>query len=129
MPGATAIVGFKRTKHPQDVARFIEFLGSEKTQREIAENYVILTGAQISNPQYKLSSDDARDAMKVFLDNTKNVPQAAIEFQLKKGGSAVYQQIVQRMSQLIVGELSLDETYKVLQDDVAKINEATAVSK
>ncbi|MBP2234040.1 alpha-1,4-digalacturonate transport system substrate-binding protein [Sinorhizobium kostiense] len=124
MPGGTAIVGFKRTKHPEVVAEFIEFLGSEKIQREIAENYVILTGADVNNPQYKLSSEDAKASMAVFLDNKKNVPEAAREFERKKGGTALYQQIVQRMSQLIVGELSLDETYEVLEDDVRKINEA-----
>lgn len=41
----------------------------------------------------------------------------------------MYQQIVQRMSQLIVGELTRDQTYKVLEDDIAKINEAVAVKK
>ncbi len=129
MPGGTAIVGFKRTKYPEDVAHFIEFLGSEKVQREIAENYVILTGAEIADPQYKLKSENAKAAMQVFLDNKKNVPQAARDFERAKGGSAMYQQIVQRMSQLIVGELTLDQTYKVLEDDIAKINEAVAVKK
>ncbi|MFK0386309.1 MULTISPECIES: ABC transporter substrate-binding protein [Rhizobium/Agrobacterium group] len=129
MSGGTAVVGFKRTKYPEDVAHFIEFLGSEKVQREIAENYVVLTGAEITDPQYKLKSEDAKAAMKVFLDNQKNVPQAAREFEHSKGSTAVYQQIVQRMSQLIVGELTLDQTYKVLEDDVAKINEAVAVKK
>ncbi|CDN52212.1 ABC transporter substrate-binding protein [Neorhizobium galegae] len=127
MPGATAIVGFKRTEHPEAVAQFIEFLGSEKVQREIAESYVILTGADIKNPQYKISSDDAKTSMAVFLDNKKNVPQAARDFERMKGGTAIYQQIVQRMSQLIVGELSLEETYKNLEADAGKINEALAV--
>ncbi|MND58325.1 Bacterial extracellular solute-binding protein [compost metagenome] len=129
MPGATAVVGFKRTKHPQDVAHFIEFLGSEKVQRELAETYVILTGANITDPQYKLKSEDAKAAMKVFLDNSEKVPPAAYEFEQTKGSTALYQHIVQRMSQLIVGELSLEQTYKVLEDDVAKINEALAVKK
>ena len=127
MPGATAIVGFKRTEHPEAVAQFIEFLGSEKVQREIAESYVILTGAEIKDPQYKISSDDAKATMAVFLDNKKNVPQAAREFERIKGGTAIYQTIVQRMSQLIVGELSLEDTYKNLEADVAKINESLAV--
>jgi alpha-1,4-digalacturonate transport system substrate-binding protein len=127
MPGATAIVGFKRTEHPEAVAQFIEFLGSEKVQREIAESYVILTGAEIKDPQYKISSDDAKAAMAVFLDNKKNVPQAAREFERIKGGTAIYQTIVQRMSQLIVGELTLEDTYKNLDADVAKINESLAV--
>lgn len=77
MPGGTAIVGFKRTKSPEAVAAFIEFLGSEKVQREIAENYVILTGADIKDPQYKLESKNAKEAMAVFLGSRNSVPQAA----------------------------------------------------
>ncbi|MDO1585284.1 ABC transporter substrate-binding protein [Rhizobium oryzicola] len=126
MPGATAIVGFKRTKYPEVVGQFIEFLGSEKIQREIAENYVILTGAEIQNPQYKINSENAKASMAVFLDNKKNVPAAAREFERMKGGTAVYQAIVQRMSQLIVGELNLEDTYKNMAADVEKINAATA---
>ncbi|NSZ18994.1 ABC transporter substrate-binding protein [Agrobacterium vitis] len=126
MPGATGIVGFKRTKYPEAVAQFIEFLGSEKVQREIAENYVILTGAEIDKPQYKLTDDNAKASMAVFNDNEKNVPQEARIFEKKKGGSALYQQIVQRMSQLIVGELTLQQTYDALAADIDKINVATA---
>ncbi|MBB4008801.1 ABC transporter substrate-binding protein [Allorhizobium taibaishanense] len=127
MPGATAIAAFKRTKYPEVVAQFVEFLGSEKVQRDIAENYVILTGAKIDNPQYKLTDGNAKASMAVFLANEKNVPQEARVFEKKKGGSALYQQIVQRMSQLIVGELTLQQTYDTLAADVEKINTATAV--
>ncbi|ARQ14021.1 sugar ABC transporter substrate-binding protein (plasmid) [Rhizobium etli] len=126
MPGGTAIVGFKRTKYPEAVAAFIEFLGSEKVQREIAENYVILTGADIKDPQYKLESKNAKDAMAVFLGSRNSVPQAARDLERLKGSSALYQLIVQRMSQLIVGELSLDDTFKAMSADVDKINGALA---
>nr|WP_156886638.1 ABC transporter substrate-binding protein [Rhizobium gallicum] len=126
MPGGTAIVGFKRTKYPEAVAAFIEFLGSEKIQREVAENYVILTGADIKDPQYKLASNNAKDAMAVFLASRNNVPQAARDMERMKGSSAIYQLIVQRMSQLIVGELSLDETYAAMSADVDKTNQAIA---
>ncbi|EJT02271.1 ABC transporter substrate-binding protein [Rhizobium sp. CCGE 510] len=129
MPGGTAIVGFKRTKYPQAVASFIEFLGSEKVQREIAENYVILTGADIKDPQYKLESKNAKDAMAVFLASRDSAPKAARDLERLKGSSAVYQLIVQRMSQLIVGELSLDETFKAMGADVDKVNVALAANK
>jgi len=126
MPGATAIVGFKRTKYPEVVGEFIEFLGSEKVQREIAESYVILTGARIDDVSYKLTNASAKASMAVFADNQKNIPDSAIELIRTKGSTAMFQQIVQRMSQLIVGELSLDETYKALETDIAKINETAA---
>lgn len=126
MPGGTAIVGFKRTKYPQAVASFIEFLGSEKVQREIAENYVILTGADIKDPQYKLESKNAKEAMAVFLASRNSAPKAARDLERLNGSSAIYQLIVQRMSQLIVGELSLDETFKAMSADVDKVNGALA---
>ncbi|MDU0306046.1 ABC transporter substrate-binding protein [Rhizobium sp. 25PS6] len=129
MPGGTAIVGFKRTKHPEAVAAFIEFLGSEKVQREIAENYVILTGADIKDPQYKLESKNAKEAMAVFLASRNSAPKAARDLERLKGSSAIYQLIVQRMSQLIVGELSLDETFKAMNADVDKVNQALAANK
>ncbi|ANP89537.1 ABC transporter substrate-binding protein [Rhizobium leguminosarum] len=129
MPGGTAIVGFKRTKHPEAVAAFIEFLGSEKVQREIAENYVILTGADIKDPQYKLESKNAKEAMAVFLASRNSAPKAARDLERLKGSSAIYQLIVQRMSQLIVGELSLDDTFKAMSADVDKVNVALAANK
>ncbi|WHO75439.1 ABC transporter substrate-binding protein [Rhizobium sp. BT03] len=129
MPGGTAIVGFKRTKYPQAVASFIEFLGSEKVQREVAENYVILTGADIKDPQYKLESKNAKDAMAVFLASRNSAPKAARELERLKGSSAIYQLIVQRMSQLIVGELSLEDTFKAMSADVDKVNVALAANK
>ena len=129
MPGGTAIVGFKRTKYPQAVASFIEFLGSEKVQREIAENYVILTGADIKDPQYKLESKNAKDAMAVFLASRNSAPKAARDLERLKGSSAIYQLIVQRMSQLIVGELSLEDTFKAMSADVDKVNVALAANK
>ncbi|MBA5803639.1 ABC transporter substrate-binding protein [Rhizobium changzhiense] len=129
MPGGTAIVGFKRTKYPQAVASFIEFLGSEKVQREIAENYVILTGADIKDPQYKLESKNAKEAMAVFLASRDSAPKAARDLERLKGSSAIYQLIVQRMSQLIVGELSLDDTFKAMSADVDKVNVALAANK
>jgi alpha-1,4-digalacturonate transport system substrate-binding protein len=54
------------------------------------------------------------------------VPQAARDLERLKGSSAIYQLIVQRMSQLIVGELSLDETFKAMNADVDKVNQALA---
>ncbi|ULR47188.1 ABC transporter substrate-binding protein [Rhizobium sp. K102] len=129
MPGGTAIVGFKRTKHPEAVAAFIEFLGSEKIQREIAENYVILTGADIKDPQYKLESQNAKEAMAVFLSARNSAPKAARDLERLKGSSAIYQLIVQRMSQLIVGELSLEDTFKAMSADVDKVNVALAANK
>lgn len=122
-PGSTAIVGFKHSKNPQAVAGLIEFLGSEKVQRELSEKYAILTGAKIKGRNFQLKDENARESMMVFLANLDKVPKSATAFTKTKGSVMLYQAIVQRMTQLIVGEAGLDDTYKALANDVAKINQ------
>lgn len=126
MPGGTAIVAFKRTKYPKEVAAFIEFLGSENVQREISEKFLILTGADIKNPAFQIKDESARKSLEVFAANKTKVPADAIAVQKTKGSTAIWQSVVQRMSQLIVGEMSLDATYAALAQDTEKTNAAVA---
>ena len=122
MPGGTAIAAFKRTKHPKEVAAFIEFLGSEKVQREISEKFLILTGAEVPNMVFQTSDENARLSLDVFNANKIQVPSEAVAFLKTKGALAIQQSVVQRMSQLIVGEMSLEAAYQAMDKDAAKVN-------
>ena len=124
MPGTTYISGFSHTKHPEAVANLIEYLGSEPIQREIAEQFIIIPGANINNIRYQLDDENAKSAMMVFANNAKNISAAAIDFYKTPGANIVYDSIVQRMSQLIVGELTLEQTYQRMASDIAKGNRA-----
>lgn len=126
MPGGTAVVAFKRTKHPKEVAAFIEFLGSEKVQREISERFLILTGAEVPNLAFQMKDENARKSLEVFNANKASVPAGAVNFLKTKGALAVMQASVQRMSQLIVGEMNLDAAYTALAQDTEKANAANA---
>lgn len=126
MPGGTAIVGFKHTKNPKEVAALIEFLGSEKVQREISEKYLILTGANITKPDFQIKDQNARASLETFVANKGNISPDSVAFSKAKGSNAIYQATVQRMSQLIVGELTLDATYAALASDTEKTNAAVA---
>ena len=124
MPGGTFIAAFEHTEHPEIVARLVEFLGSEEVQREIAETFIIIPGANLGEIDYQLEDPNAQAAMQVFGRNTGNVTPAVREWQRTLGAGAVYNSIVQRMTQLIVGELSLEETYDRLAADVAEAEAA-----
>ena len=123
MPGGTFIAAFEYTEHPEIVAKLVEFLGSEEVQREIAETFIIIPGANLGEVAYQLEDPNAQQAMQVFGRNTANVTPAVREWQRTLGAGAVYNSIVQRMPQLIVGELSLEETYERLAADVAEAEE------
>lgn len=122
MPGATYMAAFKHTKHPEAVAELIEYLGSEPVQRELAEEFIIIPGANVQNLNYQLEDENAKSAMTVFANNASNVTESIRRLQKAKGANIVYDSAVQRMSQLIVGELTLEETYERMASDIAKGN-------
>ena len=128
MPGGTFIAAFEHTDAAEVVAKLIEFLGSEEEQRQIAEAYTIIPGADIEDLGYEIDDKNARQAMQVFARNAPNVTDEVRTWQKTDGAGAVYNAIVQRISQLIVGELTLEETYERLASDVAETNRARAAN-
>jgi len=120
MPGGTFIAAFQHTEHPEVVAKLVEFLGSADVQREIAETYIIIPGADLGEIAYQIDDPNARSAMEVFARNAQNVTDEARQLQATLGAGAVYNSIVQRMTQLIVGELTLEETYARMASDTAE---------
>lgn len=126
MPGGTFIAAFQHTEHPEAVAKLVEFLGSADVQREIAERYAIIPGANLGEINYQIEDGNAQAAMAVFARNAPNVADHVREWQGTQGAGAVYNAIVQRMTQLIVGELSLEETFARLEADVAEAEAARA---
>lgn len=124
MPGGTFVAAFEHTEHPEIVAKLVEYLGSEEAQREIAETFIIIPGASLGEIAYKLDDANAQAAMQVFARNAEKVTPEVREWQRTLGAGAVYNSIVQRMTQLIVGELTLEETYERLAADVAEAETA-----
>ena len=122
MPGGTFLAAFDNTEHPEAVAKLVEFLGSEEVVRELAERFVIIPGAQIKDLNYQTEDANAAAAMKVFARNKANVTDEILKWSAFPGIQAVQAAIVQRLSQMIVGELTLEETYERLESDIAKLN-------
>ncbi|WOI55868.1 ABC transporter substrate-binding protein [Palleronia sp. LCG004] len=122
MPGGTAIIPFEHTDHPEAAAEFMTYLGSEEVQRKLAEEFILIPGANIDGLEYQTDNSSVQDAMQVFNDNRENVPPQALALNIAPGNTAFFNAIVQRMSQLIVGELSLEQTYTQLERDMADIN-------
>lgn len=123
MPGGTSVMAFEHTDHPEAVARFMEYIGSEDIQRELAEEFIQISGAQMGDLAYQTSDHNVQSAMEVFLENRDTPTEQAFVMNRATGNTAFYNAIVQRMSQLIVGELALEQTFDTLESDMAAINE------
>ncbi|MFV0335600.1 MAG: ABC transporter substrate-binding protein [Tropicimonas sp.] len=122
MPGGTFLAAFDNSEHPEAMAKLVEYLGSEAVVRELAERFVIIPGAQIEDLNYQTENPNAAAAMQVFSHNAPNVTDEIRRWSAFPGIQAVQASIVQRLSQLIVGELTLDQTYERMEADIATVN-------
>jgi len=122
MPGGAAMVGFKATKHPREVARVMEFMASEPVLKEYYERTVQIPAhkglAQKGLTYPKEVSPQAIAALKAFTDNYAKIPPQAHKLQGYQRNVAVFNATVNHVSQAITGGLTLDEAYKKIHEEI-----------
>ncbi|MGV2064904.1 ABC transporter substrate-binding protein [Agrobacterium sp. 22-226-1] len=112
MPGGTGIVGFKQTKNPKIVADILNFLAQD-------ENYLDFTVRTRNVPANKSVADKGvtytgatpatQKAMNAWLDQIPGLSPIAYAYQGYKNNRAMFNISVQRITQAIVGESTVDE--------------------
>ncbi|GLS29119.1 alpha-1,4-digalacturonate transport system substrate-binding protein [Mesorhizobium albiziae] len=128
MPGGAGLVAVKYTKNPADVGKVMDFLASEPIAKEFAERTLFIPANkavlakelnfQTDNPQVKAALD-------VFVSSSATTSPEALKLPGWKWSDAYYSALVSRVSQAVAGELSLDDAFKRIDDDIAqKVKEA-----
>jgi alpha-1,4-digalacturonate transport system substrate-binding protein len=120
MPGGAAFVAFKTTKSPKEVARFLDYLASEPVYAEMmakTANIPAHAGLQKSGVQYDLPPA-AKEAMAQFTHDAGQIVPLAYRLQGYIYSRPIFTATVARLSQAIVGELTLDQALARIQDDV-----------
>lgn len=123
MPGGTGVTAFKQTKHPETVAKLIDFLAQE-------ENYAIYTAGARTIPAHKAVAEKgveytgasplAAAALNGWGAQVGKLEPIAFAYQGHPNNRAMFNITVQRVSQAVVGELSVDETMDRIADDLKK---------
>jgi alpha-1,4-digalacturonate transport system substrate-binding protein len=123
MPGGAGIVGFERTEHPEAVGKLIEFIARDEVQaavlaqtRNIPANSVL----QAEGIDYQDVSDDVRAALTVFAASIPTFSDTAYQLQGYANNRAIFTATPARLTQAIVGELTLDEALDRLDADIAE---------
>ena len=129
MPGGAGIVGFSHTSHPEAVGKLIDFIARDDVQatvlaqtRNIPANAVL----QEAGVDYQGVSDDVRAALTTFAASIPTFSDTAYALQGYANNRAIFTATPARLTQAIVGELTLDEALDRLDQDVA---EAVASSR
>ncbi len=121
MPGGAALVAFKETRHPAEVARVMEFLASAPVMKEFYDRALFLPGnVAVTGLDYPSASPRARAALQVFAGEVKQVSPIAYRMQGYLQSRVVFNATISRLGQAVSGEMSLDEALRRINDDVTQ---------
>jgi len=122
MPGGGAVVGFKHTKAPKLVARYLAFAAREDVMREqIARGANIPIAATLvkTGVTYPNASERVREALASYTRQVPtNIPPAAYAFQGWRFQRAAMNAMTTRISQVLNNELDVDTAAAFIKKDV-----------
>ena len=121
IPGGAAWVALKTTKAPKETAAFLEFLASEPIYAEFAartNNIPAHAGLARKGVNYANALPAAKAALGVFSSGVANLSPVAYQFQGYKFNRSIMNATQARVTQAIVGEMSVDNALSRIKTDV-----------
>ena len=122
MPGGAGIVGFEQSQNPEIVAAVIDFLAQEDIYAEVAartRNLPAHQGVAAAGVEFEGASPAAQAALNAFASDLADVSPIAFAYQGYAGNRAMFGITVERLSQAIVGELSVADAVARMGEDLA----------
>ena len=122
IPGGAAWVALKTSKSPKEVGMFLEFMAQEANYSEFVsktENIPAHAGLAKKGVNYASATPAARAALNVFSSGVGSLSPVAYQFQGYKYNRAIMLPTVSRVTQAIVGEMSVDEAVAKINADMA----------
>lgn len=121
MPGGAALVGIADTEYPEEVARVMEYLVQEDVMAEFYGRTLFIPGhlgLAASGVDFDTDSASAAAALGVFASQVPVLDQLAYRLQAWRFNSTLFNAIRDRLTQVFVGELTLDEAIVRMQADI-----------
>lgn len=123
LKGGAALVAVKYTKNPGDVVKVLEYLSREEIVKEFSERTLFLPAHKgvVDKGGLTWVSEDKNvaPAMDVFVKAAGQTLPAADALPSWKWASAYYGALVTRLSQVMAGEMKIDDAWGKVDQDVA----------
>jgi len=122
IPGGAAWVSLKTSKSPKEVGMFLEYLANEENYAEFiskTENIPAHAGLAKKGIAYPTATPGARAALGVFSGGVASLAPTAYQFQGYRYNRAMMLPTVARVTQAIVGEVTVDEAVAKISTDMA----------
>ena len=121
MPGGAALVGINTTKHPEQVARVLDFLAQEENLAEFSAKTLFIPGhlgLSAKGIDYQTDVESAKQALNMFVSQVGKLDPIAYKMQAYTYNTIVFNAIRDRLTQVMVGELTLDEAIIRMQQEI-----------
>ena len=129
MPGGAALVAVDGTEHPEEVARVMAYLASEPVLEEFYARTLFIPGhlgLAERGVDFETELPLSADALTTFSAQVSVLDPVAYQAQGYPFNRVVFDATRDRLTQTIVGELTLDEAIARMQEDIDEaIAEAT----
>jgi alpha-1,4-digalacturonate transport system substrate-binding protein len=130
MPGGAEFVAFNGTKHPKEVAAFLDFMASEPIYAEwmaMTRNIPASAALQKKGIEYKLSPAGSA-AMNAFVQQGTLLSPLAYRLQGYRYKQVIFNPIADRLGQAVAGQITADQAFDRIAADI-KDQLATAIKK
>lgn len=121
MPGGAALVAMKGTEHPEEVAKLMEFLAAEEQLAEFYGKTLFIPGhLGLAQGGVEFATDDprARHALETFAAAVPGISPTAFELQGFVSNRVMFNALISRLGEAIVGEITLDQAFERMTQDV-----------
>jgi len=123
MPGGAALVALKTTEHPEEVAKVMEYLSSEEVLAEFYGRTLFVPahlGLAEGGVSFDTDSPLAKHALETFAGAVPTISPVAFDLQGYVYNRVMFNAIISRLGEAIVGEMTLDEAYERMEQDITQ---------
>jgi alpha-1,4-digalacturonate transport system substrate-binding protein len=121
MPGGAALVALSGTSHPEEVGILMEYLSSEEVLAQFYGQTLFIPGhLGLAAGGVDFATDDprARHALETFAGAVPGISPIAFDLQGYPNNRVMFNALISRLAEAIVGELTLDEAFDRMTQDV-----------
>jgi alpha-1,4-digalacturonate transport system substrate-binding protein len=121
MPGGAALVAISTTEHPEEVAKVMEYLTSEEVMSEFYARTLFIPGhlgLAGTGVDFQTELPQAKQALEVFSSQVGKLQPLAYDLQAYKFNTILFNSNRDRLTQVMAGELTLDEAIQKMQEDI-----------
>ena len=122
MPGGAALAAIADTEHPEEVGILMDYLAQEEVLAEFYGRTLFIPGhLGLAEGGIEFDADDPRavHALETFAAAVPGISPVAFQLQGYPNNRVMFNALISRLNEAIVGELTLEEAYARMEEDIA----------